>query len=257
MFKLSVSQIVTFPRSKKSQWDRDNMPIAHPYITATVYLDSNPLAKYKDHDIIKSKCDKIFCSYNRKKYDHLFYLYYDEEGTRWSKTIASIKKGNIKVHISGFYMGYSPKEDNNSLLFHAIQLTELDFESKIIKYKDDDDDEFFFGSSTKTSKSLNQNKKHQILSSSEAESLDNSITSNNSTENNKNYKKKTKRSKSKATAESAKLIQSLSYDDFSANEAIQHLNIKDNSNDSLVTHENLQSQDEEKKSVKFVLVNEE
>ena len=220
MFKLSVSQIVTFPRSKKSQWDRDNMPIAHPYITATVYLDSNPLAKYKDHDIIKSKCDKIFCSYNRKKYDHLFYLYYDEEEIRWSKTIASIKKGNIKVHILGFYIEYLLKEDNNLLLFYAIQLIEFDFELKIDKYKDDDNDKFFFEFLTKIFKLSNQNKKHQILSSSETKSLDNSITSNNSTENNKKYKKKTKRSKFKATAKSVKLIQLLFYDDFSANKAI-------------------------------------
>ena len=50
------------------------MPIAHPYITSTVYLNLNPIIKYNDRDIIKSACNKIYCSYNKKKYD-LFFIY--------------------------------------------------------------------------------------------------------------------------------------------------------------------------------------
>ena len=138
-FKISVNQAITYPRSKKIEWDRNNMPIAHPYVTTTVYLNSNPLAKHNNHEIIKSKSEKVYCSYNRKKYDHDFYLYYDEEGMRWSKTINSIKKGNMKVHISGFYIGSNEK--NNSSLFHAIQLTELNFESKFNNSMNDDDDD--------------------------------------------------------------------------------------------------------------------
>jgi hypothetical protein len=48
------------------------MPIAHPYVTSTVYLNSNPLAKYNNHDIIKSKSDKVYCSYNRKNMIMIF-----------------------------------------------------------------------------------------------------------------------------------------------------------------------------------------
>src|SRR5204862_5849396 len=104
------------------------MPISHQYVTLTVNLNPNPLTKYNNHDIIRSTCKKTFCSYNKQKYDQTFYLYYSE-GSRWSKTIESIKKGDMNVHISGFYLGYAlPK--NNSNLFQAIQLTELDFESK-------------------------------------------------------------------------------------------------------------------------------
>ncbi len=244
-FKISVSQAITFPRSKKSEWNRDNMPIAHPYVTSTVYLNSNPLTKYNNHEIIKSKSDKVYCSYNRKKYDHNFYLYYDNEGTRWSKTINSIKKGNIRVHISGFYIG---SNENNNSLFHAIQLTELDFESKFNKTMDNDDNnEFFFGNSFSKNQlskfSSNKSKKHQISSLSKTEYSDKSTSSNTSTKNKKKHKKNTKKSSFKAEStfdESTTLTRSLSYNDLPLTKMNQQLNKDDNfsqDSDSQNVHE--------------------
>jgi len=54
------------------------MPISHPYITAPVYLTNNPLQKNYGRKVIKSKCNNIFCAYDKMKYDHDFYLHYDE-----------------------------------------------------------------------------------------------------------------------------------------------------------------------------------
>ena len=54
------------------------MPISHPYITAPVYLTNNPLQKNYGRKVIKSKCNNIFCAHDKMKYDHDFYLHYDE-----------------------------------------------------------------------------------------------------------------------------------------------------------------------------------
>ena len=259
------------------------MPIAHPYITSTIYLNLNPIIKYNDRDVIKSACNRIYCSYNKKKYDHIFYLSYDNENNRWSKTIASIKKGGTKVHISGYYLGYSSKEDKNSSLFHAIQLTELDFESKFDKFtNNDDDDDFFFDQSSSKNKSSklkstlstpstsstpsNKNKKHQISSLSEkTEFLD------------KKYKK-SKKSLSKSKSIPIKFTtftQTLSYDDNPSllQSTSQHFHSEsspNSSHSSLVTdsanleyiHESSQEMEKiesskNERSVRFKLITEE
>ncbi len=138
------------------------MPIVYPYITSTVYLNLNPIIKYNDRDVIKSACNRIYCSYNKKKYDHIFYLSYDNKNNQWSKTIASIKKEGTKVHILGYYLEYSSKEDKNSSLFHAIQLTELDFESKFDKFtNNDNDDDFFLINHLQKINHLNLNQHYQ------------------------------------------------------------------------------------------------
>jgi len=243
------------------------MPIAHPYVTSTVYLNSNPLAKYNNHDIIKSKSDKVYCSYNRKKYDHDFYLYYDEEGTRWTKTINSIKKGNMKVHISGFYVGSN--EDDNSILFHGIQLTELDFESKANNFmNDDDDDEYFFGNSLSKRKisklSSNKGKKNQVsllLEDESSEPSDESRFFKTSTRNKKKYKKNIEKSKSKDESnESTTLTKSLSYNDLTFNKTNQQLNKDDDLYDSLQEDDSQEIEkhsSNKKKSTKFAMKNEE
>jgi len=243
------------------------MPIAHPYVTSTVYLNSNPLAKYNNHEIIKSKSDKVYCSYNRKKYDHDFYLYYDEEGSRWTRTINSIKKGNMRVHISGFYVGSN--EDDNSTLFHGIQLTELDFESKPSNFmNDDDDDEFFFGNSSSKRKkskfSSDKGKKHQISLLSEDESSEPSDESRffkTSTRDKKKHKKDIEKSKSKVESnESTTLTKSLSYDDLSFNKTNQQLNKDDDLYDSLQedNSQEIEKHDSNKtKSTKLAVKNEE
>ena len=74
---------------------------------------------------------------------HDFYLQYNNDTGRWTKTLPSIKQGNVRVYISGFYKGYSEKDDNNKV-YHGIQLTELDFEPKYNKNTDDDDNDDFF-----------------------------------------------------------------------------------------------------------------
>ncbi|CAB4415798.1 unnamed protein product [Rhizophagus irregularis] len=124
---LSVNQAILIPNT--NLWTRETIPISHPYITASVYLNSNPLQAHNNRNIIKSQCNNIFCSYDKSKYNHDFYLYYDENSNRWTKTLQTIKNGNTKVHISGLYMGYYSKDgENNDNIYHAIQLTELDFD---------------------------------------------------------------------------------------------------------------------------------
>jgi hypothetical protein len=203
-----------YPRQSETKWNQSTMPIAHPYVTLTVHLSPNPLTTYMEHKVIKATCNRIFCSYDNKKYDHTFYLHYDE-GTRWSKTISAIKKGDMKVHVSGFYLGY-PQKNNDSPFFEAIQLTELDYETKPNKYtRDDDDDEeeFFFRSSS------NKNKKHPISTSFKSEpAISSSDESISSTE--KREKQKSK--KIKKSDDSTTMINSLSYDNFSTNKAIKH-----------------------------------
>jgi len=64
---------------KKNPWGPETIPISQPYITASVYLNKNPLAKYNDFDIIKSQCNNVFCFLNKTKYDHDFYLQYNND----------------------------------------------------------------------------------------------------------------------------------------------------------------------------------
>jgi len=54
------------------------------------------------------------------------------------RTIPNIK-GNTRVYISRYYRGYYKKE--NKKFFHAIQITELDFELKFNKFSNDNDDD--------------------------------------------------------------------------------------------------------------------
>ncbi|GES98085.1 hypothetical protein RCL_jg16348.t1 [Rhizophagus clarus] len=79
----------------------------------------------------------------------------------------------MRIYISGFYKGYSPKEELNT--YHLINLTELDFESKFNNtsntFDDNDDDDLFFrtpisNNSKKSSKKpLISSKKHKLSSS--------------------------------------------------------------------------------------------
>ncbi|GBC29067.2 hypothetical protein GLOIN_2v1786963 [Rhizophagus irregularis DAOM 181602=DAOM 197198] len=150
---LSVNQAILIPNP--NPWTCETIPIFHPYITASVHLNSSPLQTHNHHNIIKHQCNNIFCSYDKSKYNHNFYLYYDENSNHWTKTLQTIKNGNTKVYISGLYMGYYSKDgENNDNIYHAIQLMELDFDfnssksifSKTSNYNDnDDDDELCFG----------------------------------------------------------------------------------------------------------------
>lgn len=233
------------------------MPIAHPYITATVYLNSNPLTKYKDHEIIKSKYNKVYCSYDKKKYDHIFYLSYDNKNYWWSKIINNIKKGCMKIHISGYYLGYSSKDDKNTSLLHAIQLTEFDFESKFDKFADDNDDNdsFFENSSKNKSKSLlSKNRKHHISSSSSSSETESNNESISSIEKNKKSKK-SKKSKSKSSTTFTKTLpyqssqpstSSSSLYNYDFNSNIQQNDYSDDSTIKKVDQKN-------KRSVKFKL----
>ncbi|PKC08213.1 hypothetical protein RhiirA5_417206 [Rhizophagus irregularis] len=133
---------------------------------------------------------ECFCSFNKSKYNHDFYLYYDEDSSRWSKTIPSIKNGNTKVYIAGLYMGHYPKVEKNNQFYHAIQLTELDFELKSnkVNYNIDDyedDDELYFG--TPSSKLKGSDKRKYDVSSEPSEL---SLSSSSSTSHNKKSKKK-------------------------------------------------------------------
>ena len=95
-----------------------SMPVSHPYITASIYLNPRPLQTHNGNKIIKSQCNNIFCAYDKLKYNHEFYLYYNEDSKRWAKTLFSINNGNMRVQISGLYMGYHLKGDNG--IYHAI-----------------------------------------------------------------------------------------------------------------------------------------
>ncbi|PKY47883.1 hypothetical protein RhiirA4_445092 [Rhizophagus irregularis] len=185
---LSVNQAILIP--SPNEWNKDSIPISHPYITASVYLNSNPSQKFNNRSIIKSQCNNVFCSFNKSKYNHDFYLYYDEDSSRWSKTIPSIKNGNTKVYIAGLYMGHYPKVEKNNQFYYAIQLTELDFELKSNKlnYNIDeyeDDDELYFG--TPSSKLKGSDKRKYDVSSEPSEL---SSSSSSSTSHNKKSKKK-------------------------------------------------------------------
>ena len=205
--------MVTWPSSKKNPWEPDTMPVSQPYITASVYLTKNPLTKYNEYDVIKSQCNNVFCSFNKTKYDHDFYLQYNSDTGRWTKTLPSIKSGNVRVYISGFYRGYSEKDDNNKV-YHGIQLTELDFEPKYNKNTDDNDsDDFFFPSTSKKS----SQKKHNLSESSESSSSD-------VTQGKKKKRKSAKKTKANPTTDQpVKLKQELSYEELPAIQAISKL----------------------------------
>ncbi len=47
--------------------------------------------------LLKVHVIKFFAPIIIKKYEHSFYLYY-EEGTQWDKAINAIKKGDVKVY---------------------------------------------------------------------------------------------------------------------------------------------------------------
>jgi hypothetical protein len=78
-FKISVSQAIVWPHTKKNPWTPNTIQISYPYITASVFLPKNPLASHNDYDIIKSTCNSVFCSYDKLKYDHNFYLQYSTD----------------------------------------------------------------------------------------------------------------------------------------------------------------------------------
>lgn len=115
----------------------------------------------------------MFCSYNKLKYDHEFYLQYDKDSGRWNKALPSIQQGNKRICVSGFYKGYSSM-DNEGKVYHRVQLTELDFEPKYSNKSfddvNDDDDELFFGTSSISKKSMST-QKHNL---SDSESTDES-----------------------------------------------------------------------------------
>ncbi|PKY61737.1 hypothetical protein RhiirA4_523476 [Rhizophagus irregularis] len=188
---LSVNQAILIPNT--NLWTRETIPISHPYITASVYLNSNPLQAHNNRNIIKSQCNNIFCSYDKSKYNHDFYFYYDENSNRWTKTLQTIKNGHTKVHISGLYMGYYSKDgENNDNIYHAIQLTELDFDfnssksifSKTSNYDDDDDDDELHYGTPKTKRSFS--KKHDLS----PELSEHSSSNSSSTTQSKKKKKK-------------------------------------------------------------------
>ena len=164
------------------------------------------MAKYNDFDIIKSQYNNVFCSLNKTKYDHDFYLQYNNDIGRWTKILPSIKQGNVRVYISSFYKGYSEKDGNNKV-YHGIQLTELDFEPKYNKSTDDDDnDNFFFPSTSKKSSP----QKHNLSNSSESSSSD-------TTQGKKKKRKSTKKAKANLTTDqSVKFKQELSYEELLA-----------------------------------------
>src|SRR5215213_7594535 len=148
---------------------------------------------------------------------HDFYLQYNNDTGRWTKTLPSIKQGNVRVYISGFYKGYSEKDDNNKV-YHGIQLTELDFEPKYNKNTDDDDnDDFFFPSTSKKS----SQKKHNLSDPSESSSSD-------TTQGKKKKRKSTKKAKANLTTDqSVKFKQELSYEELPATQAISKLSKSD------------------------------
>lgn len=202
------------------------IPIAHPYITASVYLVNNPLQKNYGKKVIKSKCNSVFCSSDKMKYDHDFYLYYDENSNRWVNILPNIT-GNMKVYISGLYMGYYG--DGNTF-YHAIQLTEFDFEPKSNKTTysnyDDDDDELNFGIPKSKKSSSNDKRKYDLSS----ESSEVSSSSSSTTQNKKKKKKQAKKTKTSYKTpsttefnettevnESVKFKQQLSYDNLPLN----------------------------------------
>jgi hypothetical protein len=162
--------------------------------------------------IIKSQCNNVFCSYDKVKYNHDFYLYYDEDSKRWTNTLPSIH-GNMKIYISGLYMGHSSDENN---LYHAIQLSELDFELKsnnttYSNNDEDDDDELYFGISSKSKESSLKSKRKYDFSS---ESSEISSSSPNITQDRKKQIKsvKTKTTAAEIDNQPVKLKQELSYD---------------------------------------------
>ncbi|RIA89720.1 hypothetical protein C1645_771672 [Glomus cerebriforme] len=209
---LSVSQVVTWP-SKKSPWKFEDLPICHPYISASVYLDKNPLQKHNDIPIIKGQCNNIFCSYDKSKYDHEFYLIYDNESERWTKTVPKIK-GNTRVYISGYYRGYFAKEDQK--FFHVIRITELDFESKYNKpsNEDSDDDELVFGTPTKKKTSLSSvssKNKHKLLESDFEEDSEKDLSDKSNSSQDKKKKRSTK--KLKTIPEKTRIKHEINYKD--------------------------------------------
>ncbi len=212
-------------------WDRQTMPISHPYVTASVNLTPNPLQRQGGQNIIKSQCNNVFCSYDKLKYNHEFYLCYSDDTKRWTKTLPNIKNGNMRVHISGLYMGCFPKdEDNQDNVFHAIQITELDFETKVsrVTIDEDDDDELFFGSFTPKKSSSKNNKKHDLTrSESSADSSDKS-SSSNATQNKKkkkaSKKQKTTSATDKVDESTTKIKHEVPYEKLPATKAIASLN---------------------------------
>lgn len=185
--------------------------MSHPYITASVNLGPDPLQDHGGHKVVKSHCNNIFCANDKLKYNHEFFLFYDENSSRWSKTLQAIKNGNTKVYISGLYMGYYSK-NNNDDIYHAIQLMEFDFDfnsprSSIFSNAnynnndDDDDDEKYFGTPKKGSSS-----KKRDLSLPSEHSSDSS-----SNIQNKKQKKKTK-NKAHKMDEPVRVKNKISYD---------------------------------------------
>ncbi len=208
-----------WPRSKKNLWTPDNIPISYPYITASVFLAKNPLTTHNSYDIIKSTCNNVFCSYNKTKYDHNFYLNYNKDHERWTKTLQSIKQGNMRIYISGFYKGHSPKDERNP--YHLIQITELDFESRFNNnfntFDDDDDDDLFFKSPSfnkSSEKTSTLSKKHNLSTSESSEtSVTSSEKSDSSIPKNKKRKKTAKKKKISTNDKSTKIKHELSYEE--------------------------------------------
>jgi hypothetical protein len=134
----------------------------------------------------------------------------------------------MRVHISGLYLGYYQKEDNNE--FHAIQLTELDFEPKVNKivFDEEDDDELLFGSFTSKKSSSKNKKKHDLTySESSTDSSDKSSSSNTTQSKKKkrtSKKKKTTSVTDKVDELTTKIKHEVPYENLPAAKAIASLN---------------------------------
>jgi hypothetical protein len=125
-------------------------------------------------------------------------------------------------------MGYYKKGQNNNAIYHAIQLTDLDFESKINQIvnnddgdeEDDDDDEKIFG----TSISPKSNKRKHNLSHSESSDSSSNKPSFTNTTQNKKKKKATKTSITDKTDEPTKIKHEITYEKLPAAKALASLN---------------------------------
>lgn len=216
-----MSQVITWPNSKKSPWTPDTIPICNPYITATVYLDNSPLSKHNGRDVIKCQCNNVYSTYDKSKYNYNFHLRYDINAKRWTKTLPSIKKGDKRVFVSGFYKGYL---EESGKTYHVIRLCELDFEPAIKNSNNDNDDDLFFSSASKRSESTIKNfndddddddlvftsKRSSVVPQKRHDSSDSSESSDSPLEKPKKKKKKAEK-KSKATNKSTILKQELPY----------------------------------------------